>query len=139
MFSISSSIWCCDRFAVPCPSNSQCRPSIPKNQRGGRAGGTLKAKCSRKCAVPFVSSVSALEPASIHMPTVDVCAHGEYSVATYARQVRGARLAESNWEAGDGAHGHSIFERRGLSLADRRGSREASSQGEGGRRTSTSA
>jgi len=38
---------------------------------------TLKARCSKKCAVPFVSSVSALEPASIHMPTVDVCAHGE--------------------------------------------------------------
>jgi hypothetical protein len=42
---------------------------------------TLKARCSRKCAVPFVSSVSALDPASIHIPTVDVCAHGEYSVA----------------------------------------------------------
>lgn len=35
---------------------------------------TLKAKCSRKCAVPFVSAVSAREPASIHMPTVEVCA-----------------------------------------------------------------
>lgn len=38
---------------------------------------TLKARCSRKCAVPLVSCVSALEPASIHMPTVDVWAHGE--------------------------------------------------------------
>lgn len=33
---------------------------------------TLKARCSRKCAVPLVLSVSALLPASIHMPTVDV-------------------------------------------------------------------
>ena len=33
---------------------------------------TLKARCSRKCAVPFVLSVSAREPASIHTPTVDV-------------------------------------------------------------------
>jgi len=33
---------------------------------------TLKARCSRKCAVPFVSSVSARDPASIHMPTVEV-------------------------------------------------------------------
>lgn len=42
---------------------------------------TLNAKCSRKWAVPFVLSVSAREPASIQMPTVDVCAHGECSVA----------------------------------------------------------
>lgn len=34
----------------------------------------LKAKCSRKCAVPFVRSVSARDPASIHTPTVDVWA-----------------------------------------------------------------
>jgi len=43
---------------------------------------TLKAKCSRKCAVPLVSFVSALEPESIHMPTVEVWAQGEYSEAT---------------------------------------------------------
>lgn len=42
---------------------------------------TLKAKCSKKCAVPFVLSVSALEPASIQTPTVDVWAQGECSVA----------------------------------------------------------
>jgi hypothetical protein len=33
---------------------------------------TLKARCSRKCAVPLVLSVSALLPASIQTPTVDV-------------------------------------------------------------------
>jgi hypothetical protein len=33
--------------------------------------------------VPLVLSVSAREPASIHTPTVDVCAHGECSVAIY--------------------------------------------------------
>ena len=44
---------------------------------------TLKARCSRKCAVPLVLSVSALLPASIHTPTVDVCAHGECSVAIW--------------------------------------------------------
>jgi hypothetical protein len=43
---------------------------------------TLKARCSRKWAVPLVSSVSAREPASIQTPTVDVCAKGECSVAT---------------------------------------------------------
>lgn len=42
---------------------------------------TLKARCSKKCAVPLVLSVSALLPASIHTPTVDVCAQGECSVA----------------------------------------------------------
>jgi hypothetical protein len=42
---------------------------------------TLKARCSRKCAVPLVLSVSARLPASIHTPTVDVCAQGECSVA----------------------------------------------------------
>ena len=34
--------------------------------------------------MPLVLSVSALLPASIHTPTVDVCAHGECSVAIYA-------------------------------------------------------
>jgi len=33
--------------------------------------------------VPLVLSVSARLPASIHTPTVDVCAHGECSVAIY--------------------------------------------------------
>lgn len=33
---------------------------------------TLKARCSRKCAVPLVLSVSARLPASIHTPTVEV-------------------------------------------------------------------
>ena len=33
--------------------------------------------------MPLVLSVSALEPASIHMPTVEVCAHGECSVAIF--------------------------------------------------------
>ena len=42
---------------------------------------TLNAKCSKKWAVPLVLSVSALEPASIQTPTVEVCAHGECSVA----------------------------------------------------------
>lgn len=32
--------------------------------------------------MPFVSAVSAREPASIHMPTVEVCAYGECWVAT---------------------------------------------------------
>jgi hypothetical protein len=36
--------------------------------------------------VPFVLSVSARDPASIQTPTVDVCAHGECSVAIYTRQ-----------------------------------------------------
>lgn len=44
---------------------------------------TLKARCSKKCAVPFVASVSALLPASIKTPTVAVCTYGECSVAIY--------------------------------------------------------
>ena len=47
---------------------------------------TLKARCSRKWAVPLVLSVSAREPASIHTPTVDVWAHGECSVAICAEE-----------------------------------------------------
>ncbi len=35
---------------------------------------TLKARCSRKWAVPLVSAVSAREPASIQTPTVEVWA-----------------------------------------------------------------
>lgn len=60
-------------------------PPLGALDRGGQRGGsgaevrgvrgrTLKARCSRKCAVPFVSSVSAREPASIHTPTVEVWA-----------------------------------------------------------------
>lgn len=45
---------------------------------------TLNARCSKKWAVPLVSSVSALLPASIHTPTVDVWAQGECSVAIWA-------------------------------------------------------
>lgn len=45
-------------------------------------GGTLNARCSRKCAVPEVASVSARDPASIQIPPVAVCRYGEYSVAT---------------------------------------------------------
>lgn len=41
---------------------------------GAQRSSTLKARCSRKWAVPLVSSVSAREPASIHMPTVEVWA-----------------------------------------------------------------
>jgi len=90
--------------------------------------------------VPLVSFVSAREPASIHMPTVDVCAHGECSVATCiaAGQHRAWRMRDgANWPRGDDAHGQSVLQRRGLSLADGRGSREASSEGTGGRQTST--
>lgn len=43
---------------------------------------TLKARCSRKWAVPEVASVSARDPASIQIPTVAVWRKGEYSVAT---------------------------------------------------------
>jgi hypothetical protein len=46
---------------------------------------TLNARCSKKCAVPFVLSVSARLPASIQTPTVDVWAHGECSVAICAK------------------------------------------------------
>jgi hypothetical protein len=46
---------------------------------------TLNARCSKKCAVPFVLSVSARLPASIHTPTVDVWAQGECSVAICAK------------------------------------------------------
>lgn len=46
---------------------------------------TLKARCSKKWAVPLVLSVSARLPASIQTPTVDVCAHGECSVAICGR------------------------------------------------------
>lgn len=35
--------------------------------------------------MPLVLSVSARLPASIQTPTVDVCAHGEWSVAIYLR------------------------------------------------------
>jgi hypothetical protein len=43
-----------------------------QSQKEGIAKSTLKAKCSKKCAVPFVRSVSARLPASIQTPTVDV-------------------------------------------------------------------
>jgi hypothetical protein len=38
----------------------------------GLSSPTLKARCSKKCAVPLVLSVSALLPASIQTPTVEV-------------------------------------------------------------------
>lgn len=37
--------------------------------------------------MPFVLSVSARDPASIHTPTVEVCAQGECSVAIYRSSV----------------------------------------------------
>lgn len=100
---------------------------------------TLKARCSRKCAVPLVSAVSALEPASIQTPTVDVCAQGEYSVATYSTRVRKVlRDAYQGQLASiEGAHGQSILEGRGLSFAGGRGRSEASSERTDGRQTST--
>lgn len=57
-------------------------PAISWCHLGGLRGHlTLNARCSRKCAVPLVLSVSARLPASIQTPTVDVWAHGECSVA----------------------------------------------------------
>lgn len=99
MFSISSSNCCCDRLAVPYGGASASRGRRRAARRRAWHA-TLKARCSRKWAVPLVSSVSAREPASIHMPTVDVWAHGECSVATCAgggsarrRGRRGSALA----------------------------------------------
>lgn len=96
---------------------------------------TLKARCSRKWAVPFVSLVSAREPASIQTPTVDVWAHGEYSVATWCLSVsktgvRGTRLGQL--APGVGAHSQAVLEGCCLSLADVGGSSKASSQSTGG-------
>lgn len=42
----------------------------------------LKDMCSRKCAVPLLTSVSYLLPASIHTPTVAVSVNGLVSDAT---------------------------------------------------------
>lgn len=42
----------------------------------------LKRRCSKKCAVPFVASVSKRLPELIHTPTVVVSAKGMTSVAT---------------------------------------------------------
>ena len=76
MFSISSSNCCCVRSLVP------CRYLLARTHKPPRQLIlTLKARCSRKWAVPLVLSVSALDPASIQTPTVEVCAHGECSVA----------------------------------------------------------
>jgi hypothetical protein len=85
--------------------------------------------------VPFVSLVSAREPASIQTPTVDVWAHGEYSVATWCLSVsktgvQGTRLGQL--APGVGAHSQAVLEGCCLSLADVGGSSEASSQGTGG-------
>ena len=41
----------------------------------------MKAKCSRKCAVPLFFTFSALEPASTNIPTVAEDVLGMYSVA----------------------------------------------------------
>lgn len=57
-----------------------------------RLNRTLKARCSRKWAVPLVLSVSDREPASIHTPTVEVWAHGECSVAIYKALVTQRRM-----------------------------------------------
>lgn len=78
MFSISSSSCCCVRLEVPFRLVSMMSHSASRLAQRAR---TLKARCSRKCAVPFVSAVSAREPASIHMPTVEVWAYGECWVA----------------------------------------------------------
>ncbi|KAJ0545227.1 hypothetical protein HanRHA438_Chr08g0332991 [Helianthus annuus] len=59
IFSISSSKSLTDLFSVP-----------------------LNIICSKKCATPFVSSVSNLDPASIQTPTVAVCDARFDSVAT---------------------------------------------------------
>lgn len=42
----------------------------------------LNSRCSKKCAVPLVASVSKRLPLLIHMPTVVVSAKGMTSVAT---------------------------------------------------------
>ena len=63
-----------------CPNISASPPSLPFTGLH-----TLNARCSKKCAVPLVLSVSARLPASIQTPTVDVWAHGECSVAICAK------------------------------------------------------
>jgi hypothetical protein len=56
--------------------------------------------------VPFVLSVSARDPASIQTPTVDVCAHGEYSVAIYHMSAACAvRLSSSPYRQAVGESG----------------------------------
>lgn len=89
--------------------------------------------------MPLVSSVSAREPASIHTPTVEVCAKGECSVATCGIRVSKTFLdgCRGQLASVDGAHGQSIAKSCGLSLADGRGRGKASCQGSGGRKTST--
>lgn len=118
MFSISSSSCCWVLFAVPCRERVSTRPSSLAHQGWPGWGSqlrTLKARCSRKCAVPFVSFVSALEPASIQTPTVEVWAQGEYSEATWASpmSVRGQLGGGRRW-----THRQTIFQGGGLSLAD---------------------
>ena len=66
---------------------------------------TLKARCSKKCAVPLVLSVSARDPASIQTPTVEVCAHGECSVAIY---VAVSQLTPSEYVESLRAYGESV-------------------------------
>lgn len=79
MFSISSSNWCCVLFEVPYSASQNHRLGAQKicselQQATAKLVRTLKARCSRKWAVPLVSAVSAREPASIHTPTVEVWA-----------------------------------------------------------------
>lgn len=65
--------------------------------------------------MPLFSTVSALEPASIQTPTVEVWAQGEYSEATCSSRtsVGGQLGGVVRW-----THRQSIFQRGGLSLAD---------------------
>ena len=65
MFSISSSSCCCDLLLVPYFILRTATSFDVKYH-------TLKARCSKKWAVPLVLSVSALDPASIQTPTVEV-------------------------------------------------------------------
>jgi len=126
MFSISSYNCCCVRFWVPCCPHQQ----LPVGSVWHWGVPTLKARCSRKCAVPLVSSVSARLPASIHTPTVDVWAHGECSVAICAHsgQLQASCLVEVP------AYRESIAECRRLGLcAVGYGRGQAAGQGRGSR------
>jgi hypothetical protein len=130
--------------SLPCPDRhglSSARKSGVSRGANGRGKCTLKARCSRKCAVPLVSSVSDLEPASIQTPTVDVWAQGEYSVATCGKSGQ-RKLTRGPGGSNGRAHGQAILERRGLGLRGggrRHGGSKASAQGAQGRSGSSAA
>lgn len=112
------------RSPIPVAADFDCQCPASGLVRGSQVitSHTLKARCSKKCATPFVFSVSALLPASIHTPTVDVCAQGECWVAICGESARNTAGRKHQTVKPFGKVVHSVWvDSRGVANPLRRG------------------